>query len=169
MAIGWSGEVKTREKIMLSDEERAEIEQELAHYPTREAACVEALKVVQRRRGWVSDEHLQDVASLLGMTADELDGVATFYSLIFRKPVGRHVVLLCDSVSCWMLGSESLRHHMERTLGVVQGGTTKDGRLTLLPVVCLGACDHAPVMMVDDDLHRDLDGEKVDRILERYG
>ncbi len=153
---------------MLSDDERAEIEQELRHYPTKQAACVEALKVVQRRYGWVSDEHLQNVASLLGMTADELDGVATFYSLIFRKPVGRHVVLLCDSVSCWMLGAESLRRRMEHTLGVTQGGTTKDGRLTLLPVVCLGACDHAPVMMVDEDLHRDVDSEKLDRILERY-
>jgi NADH-quinone oxidoreductase subunit E len=102
------------------------------------------------------------------MTVDELDGVATFYSLIFRKPVGRHVVLLCDSVSCWMLGAESLRRRMEQKLGVTLGGTTKDGRLTLLPVVCLGACDHAPVMMVDEDLHRDLDSEKLDRILERY-
>jgi NADH-quinone oxidoreductase subunit E len=154
---------------MLSDKEQAEIEEELRHYPTKQAACVEALKVVQRRHGWVSDEHLKDVAALLGMTLDELDGVATFYSLIFRKPVGRHVVLLCDSVSCWMLGSDSLRKHMEQSLGVSMGQTTQNGRVTLLPVVCLGACDHAPVMMVDEDLHRDLDKEKIDRILDRYG
>jgi NADH-quinone oxidoreductase subunit E len=154
---------------MLSDKEQAEIEEELRHYPTKQAACVEALKVVQRRHGWVSDEHLKDVAALLGMTLDELDGVATFYSLIFRKPVGRHVVLLCDSVSCWMLGSDSLRKHMEQSLGVSMGQTTQNGRVTLLPVVCLGACDHAPVMMVDEDLHRDLDKERIDRILDRYG
>ena len=154
---------------MLSNDEQAEIEEELRHYPTKQAACVEALKVVQRRHGWVSDEHLKDVAALLGMTLDELDGVATFYSLIFRKPVGRHVVLLCDSVSCWMLGSDSLRKHMEQSLGVSMGQTTQNGRVTLLPVVCLGACDHAPVMMVDEDLHRDLDKEKIDRILDRYG
>jgi NADH-quinone oxidoreductase subunit E len=153
---------------MLSDVERAEIEEELKHYPTKQAACVEALKVVQRRHGWVSDEHLRDVAALLGMTVDDLDGVATFYSLIFRKPVGRHVVLLCDSVSCWILGSDHLRSHMERKLGVALGETTPDRRMTLLPVVCLGACDHAPVMMVDEDLHRDLDQEKVDRILGHY-
>ena len=78
---------------MLTDAERAAIEEELAHYPTKQAGCVEALKVIQHRHGWVSDEHLQDVALLLNMTADELDGVATFYSLIFRKPVGRHVAL----------------------------------------------------------------------------
>lgn len=154
---------------MLSDDERAEIEEELKHYPTKQAACVEGLKVIQRRHGWVSDEHLRAVASLLGMTADDLDGVATFYSLIFRKPVGRHVALLCNSVSCWMLGADRLQCHLERRLGVALGGTTSDRRLTLLPVVCLGACDHAPVMMVDADLYRDLDNEKVDRILERYG
>jgi NADH-quinone oxidoreductase subunit E len=153
---------------MLSDGERAEIEQELKHYPTKQAACVEALKVIQRRHGWVSDEHLQAVASLLGMTADDLDGVATFYSLIFRKPVGRHVALLCNSVSCWMLGADTLCRHMQQRLGVTLGGTTQDGRLTLLPVVCLGACDHAPVMMVDTDLHRNVDEQKIDRILERY-
>jgi NADH-quinone oxidoreductase subunit E len=153
---------------MLTEEERAEIEEELEHYPTKQAACVEALKVIQRRHGWVSDEHLQDVAALLGMTVDDLDGVATFYSLIFRKPVGRHVALLCNSVSCWMLGSEVLCRHVERRLGIPLGGTTQDGRLTLLPAVCLGACDHAPVMMVDTDLHRDLDKEKMERILERY-
>jgi NADH-quinone oxidoreductase subunit E len=153
---------------MLSDAERAEIEEELTHYPTKQAACVEALKVVQRRHGWVSDEHLQGVAALLGMTVDELDGVATFYNLIFRKPVGRHVVFLCNSVSCWMLGSDRLCRHLETKLDVRLGGTTPDGRLTLLPIVCLGACDHAPVMMIDDELHRNLEETKVDRILERY-
>lgn len=153
---------------MLTEAERTTIEEELRHYPTKQAACVEALKVVQRRHGWVSDENLEAVASLLGMTADELDGVATFYSLIFRKPVGRHVVLLCNSVSCWMLGYDRLRAHLEQRLNVSMGGTSEDGRMTLLPVVCLGACDHAPVMMVDEDLHRDLDAGKIDGILERY-
>jgi NADH-quinone oxidoreductase subunit E len=153
---------------MLTDAERAAIEEELAHYPTKQSGCVEALKVIQQRHGWVSDEHLKDVASLLNMTVDELDGVATFYSLIFRRPVGRHVALLCDSVTCWMLGSDQLRRHMERRLDITMGGTTKDGRLTFLPVVCLGACDHAPVMMVDEDLYPDLDSSKIDAILERY-
>lgn len=153
---------------MLTDAERDEIGQELRHYPTKRAACVEALKVVQRRHGWVSDDHLKEVASLLDMTADELDGVATFYSLLFRKPVGRHVVLLCDSVSCWMMGADGVRRHLEKRHGVTVGESTSDGRLTFLPVVCLGACDHAPVMMVDEDLHRDVEVPTVDRILDRY-
>ncbi len=153
---------------MLSDEERHEIEAEVAIYPQKRAASIEALKVVQQHRGWVSDEALDDVAELLEMTPDELDGVATFYNLIFRKPVGRHVILICDSVSCWIMGYDNLLDHLKSRLGIDLGETTPDGRFTLLPSVCLGACDHAPVMMIDDDLHLDLTPERIDKILAGY-
>ena len=153
---------------MLTDAERQEIESHLADYPYKRAACIEALKIVQRQRGWVSDENIKDVAALLEMTPDELDNVATFYSLIFRQPVGRHVILLCDSVSCWIMGYPDIRRRIKERLGIDLGETTPDGNYTLLPVVCLGDCDHAPVMMIDDDHHNDLDQEKLDRILETY-
>ena len=102
------------------------------------------------------------------MTPDELDSVATFYNLIFRKPVGKHVILLCDSVTCWIMGCDRLRQHLTARLGVQPGETSADGRFTLLPIVCLGTCDHAPALMIDDDLHRDVDTEGLDRILEHY-
>jgi len=153
---------------MLSSEERREIEGEMPRYEQRRAACIEAMKIVQRHRGWVSDEAVRDVAELLQMTPDELDGVATFYNLIFRKPVGRHVILVCDSVSCWIMGYERLRRALSTRLGVELGQTTSDGRFTLLPIVCLGTCDHAPALMIDNDLHRDLTPEQLDGILERY-
>jgi NADH-quinone oxidoreductase subunit E len=153
---------------MLTEEERQEIEAELQQYPDKRAGCVEALKVIQRRRGWVSDDSLKSLALLLGMTSEDLDGVATFYNLIFRKPVGKHVILLCDSISCWIKGYDPLREHFKARLDVSMGQTSADGRFTLLPIVCLGACDHAPVMMIDDDLHEDLTVEKIDRILDQY-
>ena len=153
---------------MLTPAEREEIEAELTHYPDRRAVATDAMRVVQRHRGWVSDEALGDVAAFLEMTPDELDSVATFYNLIFRRPVGRHVILVCDSVSCWLLGAERIRDAIAARLGVAPGGTSADGRFTLLPIVCLGACDHAPTMMVDDDLHRDLDPERLDEALGRY-
>ncbi|MBS0181447.1 MAG: NADH-quinone oxidoreductase subunit NuoE [Nitrospira sp.] len=153
---------------MLSDAERAEIEEELSHYPDNQAGSVEALKVVQRHRGWVSDESLKSVAALLGMTSAELDSVATFYNLIFRKPVGRHVIFLCDSISCWVCGCDAMRNSLQNRLGISMGQTTLDGRFTLLPIVCLGACDRAPTMMVNDDLHEDLTAEKINRVLEQY-
>ena len=126
------------------------------------------MKIVQRHRGWISDEALQEIGELLGMTADELEGVATFYNLIFRKSVGRHVILICDSISCWIMGYERMREHLTARLGINLGETTADGRFTLLPIACLGACDHAPALMIDDDLHDDLDPEKIDEILNRY-
>ena len=153
---------------MLSHEERLEIEAERARYPTRQAASVEAMKIVQRHRGWVSDESVKDLAALLDMTADELDGVATFYNMIFRRPVGRHVILVCNSVVCWMLGADRLQAQTAIASGAQSGETSADGRFTLLPIVCLGACDHAPALMIDGDLHGDVDAGRVDQVLARY-
>ncbi len=154
---------------MLTEEERREIEEELPRYATRRAVCIDAMRIVQRHRGWLSDEALQDIAAFLGMTPHELEGVATFYNLIFRQPVGRHVILLCDSVSCWIMGYERVHERLTGHLGIDFGATTPDGRFTLLPIVCLGACDQAPVMMVDEDLHGDLLAEgKLEDILGRY-
>jgi NADH-quinone oxidoreductase subunit E len=153
---------------MLSEEIKDEIGREASHYEQKRAACIEALKIVQRSHRWVSDEHLGDVAALLDMTPDELDNVATFYTMIFRKPVGEHVILLCDSVSCWIMGSASLQQHLSQRLGIEPGQTTSDGKFTLLPMPCLGTCDHAPAMMIDDTTYRDLDPAKIDQILESF-
>ena len=153
---------------MLTAEEVKEIQDELAHYPNTQAVCIDAMLVVQRHRGWVSDESIRDIAELLHMSTADLDGVATFYNLIRRKPVGRHVALICDSVSCWIMGCERVRDQLCTSLGMTLGGSTADGRFTLLPIVCLGACDHAPVMMIDGDLHTDLDEQKVSQVLEGY-
>jgi NADH-quinone oxidoreductase subunit E len=153
---------------MLTPEERQEIEAELARYPTRQAVCIEALKVVQRHRGWVSDEGLKDIGDALDMTAEELDAVATFYNLVFRRPVGRHVALICDSVSCWIMGYEKLCQGLTSRLKVGLGETTADNRFTLLPIVCLGVCDHAPALMIDDDLYRDVEPRQLDELLDNY-
>ncbi len=154
--------------FMLTTEEKREIEEEAAHYQDKRAVCIETLKIVQRHRGWLSDESMRDLSDLLGMTVDELDNVATFYNLIFRKPVGRHVILICDSISCWITGYDQLRKHLRLRLGIGIGDTTADQRFTLLPVVCLGICGNAPAMMVDGDLHVNLDAAKIDRILGNY-
>ncbi|HEX6305957.1 MAG TPA: NADH-quinone oxidoreductase subunit NuoE [Anaerolineales bacterium] len=153
---------------MLTEAERQEIEKELEHYEYKRAACIEALKILQRHRGWVSDEGLTDLAPLLEMSAAELDNVATFYNLIYRQPVGEHVILLCDSISCWLMGYENIRDYLQDHLGIKYGETTEDGKFTLIPMVCLGTCDHAPAMMVGEDLYRDLTPEKIDQIIEKY-
>lgn len=153
---------------MLSEQEIKEIEAHAREVPYRRGACIEALKVVQAHRGWVSDEHIKDIAALLDMSPDEVDNVATFYNLIFRKPVGRNVIFLCDSISCWMMGYEQIYAHLRQKLGIQFGETTPDGQFTLLPVVCLGTCDRAPAMIINEDLHRNVTPEKLDEILQHY-
>jgi NADH-quinone oxidoreductase subunit E len=153
---------------MLSPDEQREIEAELARYEFREAAGIEALKIVQRHRGWVSDEALADLEPVLGLSAAELDAVATFYDKIFRQPVGRHVIFICNSISCWVMGYEEVRDYLLNRLGIILGQTTADNRFTLLPAACLGACDRAPVMLIDDDLHVNLTPPAIDAILARY-
>ena len=154
---------------MLSEQEKHDIRHEASHYEDPRAASIEALKIIQRTRGWVPDDELREAAALIGMSAEELDSVATFYNLIHRKPVGRNVIKVCDSVSCWLMGYDQLRDKLQQKLGVRMGQTTPDKRFTLLTIPCLGTCDRAPAMLVGEDLHRDLeDTNKVDQILEQY-
>ncbi len=152
----------------LSDEEVAEIEEEIAHLPDRESAAIDALMIVQKHRGWVSDESLHAAARLLGMSAAKLDSIATFYNLIFRQPVGQHVVMVCDSVSCYVMGADGLGQAVQEHLGIKFGDTTPDGRFTLLPIVCLGACDRAPTMMIDKDLIGPVEVDGLEAIFAEY-
>lgn len=154
--------------FVLSDEERHEIEHEMEHYPDARAASIEALKIVQKHRGWVPDEAIPAIARLIGISAADLEGVATFYSLIFRQPVGRHVIKVCDSISCHLTGYEALRDAFVRHLGIRYGQTTADNRFTLLPICCLGACDRGATVMIDDDLHGPVEPADVARLLEGY-
>jgi NADH-quinone oxidoreductase subunit E len=153
---------------MLSEEERRDCEKELAHHPRRQSVCVEALKVLQKHRGWVSDRGIEDLAEILGMSSEELDAVATFYNFIYRRAVGRHVIAVCDSVSCYATGSMDILKHLEAALRIRPGGTTEDSRFTLLAVSCLGFCEQAPAVLIDADVHGNLTPEKLDDILSRY-
>ncbi|HEY5470529.1 MAG TPA: NADH-quinone oxidoreductase subunit NuoE [Bacteroidales bacterium] len=153
---------------MLTEEEKKEIIAETKQYPYPAVACIDALKIVQHHRGWVSDESVGDVAELLKVSNEEVDGIATFYSRIYRKPVGRNIILVCDGVSCMVMGYESIYKYLSVKLGVNFGETTYDGRFTLLPISCLGDCDHAPAMMINNDHFNNLTTDKIDSILGKY-
>lgn len=154
--------------FVLHDEDRQAIEHELTHYEQPQAACIEALKIVQRRHGWVPDGAIPAIAEVLGVGAADVEGVATFYSLIFRQPVGRHVILVCDSSSCFLTDYEALYEALSKRLGIRFGQTTPDGRFTLLPVCCLGACDRGPALMIDEDTYGPVAADDVAGLLEAY-
>ena len=155
------------EKI-LTKEQVEEIQEIYKHFPVRSAACIEGLKVIQKYHRWVSDEAVKELAELLLLSPAVVDSVATYYNLIFRRPVGRHVILVCDSVSCWIMGYTEILAHLKNTLAIGYGETTADDRFTLLSVSCLGTCDHAPAIMIGEDLHRGLTVDKLNEILDTY-
>ena len=148
--------------------DREAILEERAHYPYPQAASIEALKIVQKRHGYVPDGAIPAIAETLGIRIADVEGVATFYSLIFRQPVGRHVILICDSSSCFLTDYEELRDAFSAHLGIQMGQTTADGRFTLLPVCCLGACDRGPTILIGEDLHGPVTPDEIPRLLEAY-
>ena len=164
--VGMSDEPDINYRDVLSDKEIAAIEHECSLYEIRPAAAIDALQIVQQQRRWISDESLYAIANMLGMSATELEGVATFYNLIYRQPVGEHVIHLCDSVSCWLHDFQKIADHLSQTLNIEFGQTTADGKITLLPNVCLGCCDKAPALMLDGELVENLDIEAIDKLLK---
>ena len=150
----------------LTEEERKEIEHEFNHYPFKQAATIEALKIVQKYQGWVSDGKVKAIAQLLEISAEEVDGVATFYNRIYRRPVGKKVLAVCDSVTCWIMGYDKIMHHACEKLQIQPGQTTADGRFTVIPTQCLGACDKAPVMLIGEELVESLTEEKFDSLVK---
>ncbi|HWJ30647.1 MAG TPA: NADH-quinone oxidoreductase subunit NuoE [Flavisolibacter sp.] len=153
---------------MLTETEIKGIDHEVNILPHKRAAVIEALKIVQKERGWVSDESINEIAGYLEMSAAEVDSVATFYNLIFRRPVGRHVILICDSISCYVLKYERLYNALQKILQVKFGETTADKRFTILPNACLGCCDKAPALMIDEDLYTNVTEEQLESILSSY-
>lgn len=153
---------------MLNETERTEIEAKLKEADTVRSASIDALLIVQRHRGWVSDEALTDVADYLKIPPADLDSVATFYNLIFRRPVGKHVVSVCDSISCWVMGEPAVQKELRERLGIKPGETTSDGEFTLVPTQCLGACDRAPVIMVDSTKYDNVEPSMIAGILESH-
>jgi NADH-quinone oxidoreductase subunit E len=161
-------EIIHSDRFELTAEERKAIAVEASHFEQPRAAVIEALKIVQKRQGWVPDGAIHAIARELGIGAAEVEGVATFYNLIFRQPVGRHVIKVCDSISCFLTGYEPLRDALSQHLRIGLGQTTADGRFTLLPNCCLGNCDKGPALMLDDDTHGPLQPGQIEQLLEGY-
>ncbi|CDZ93798.1 MULTISPECIES: NADH-quinone oxidoreductase subunit NuoE [Pseudomonadaceae] len=159
--------IKT-DRFALSEAERSAIEHEMHHYEDPRAASIEALKIVQKARGWVPDGACDAIGEILGIPASDVEGVATFYSQIFRVPVGRHIIRVCDSMTCYIGGHESVLDSIKNEIGIEPGQTTADNRFTLIPVCCLGNCDKAPALMIDDDTFGDVQPGGIAQLLEAY-
>ena len=153
--------------MSLPDDLRTAILDAMDSFGGARPPMLESLRLIQQAEGWVSDERLQQAADLLGVTPAELENLATFYSMIFRRPVGETVILLCDGASCWLNGGDAVRDRLMERLGVGFGQTTPDGKYTLINCACLGGCDKAPAAALGRDrkLVGPLDAAGVDALL----
>ncbi len=130
--------------------------------------AVDVMMALQDHHGYLSDAARDQAAELLGMSALEVDELATFYTFIFREPVGRYVIHVCDSLICWMAGEENIVDHLRQQLQIDFGQTTADGLFTLLPVCCIGYCDRAPAILVNRRVHGPLTNSRLDELLQKY-
>ena len=153
---------------ILTAQEIAGIHEYMHHYPQSRAASLDALKLVQKRYGWVSDAQVNAIANILQVPVTDIEGVATFFNRIYRSPVGRHVILICDSIACYLTGYEALAAELKNQLGIEYGQTTSDGRFTLLPICCLGNCDKGPAVLIDEDTYGPVQPDEVAQLLELY-
>ena len=153
-------------RVAFTPEQLAEVRRLQSLYPDPRAALLPVLHMAQEAFGHVSLEVEEYVAGLFELSPAHVHEVVTFYTLFFREPTGRHIVSVCHNLSCHLAGARTIIEHLERRLGVEVGETTDDGRVTLLSVECLCACEHAPMMQVDDRYELDLTPDKVDRLLE---
>jgi NADH-quinone oxidoreductase E subunit len=145
-----------------------EINNLLDQYPDRRAALLPALYIAQKQGGWLSQEMLEVVSDTLNVPEATVKGVASFYSMFKQRPMGRHLIQICTNVACMIMGAEKLVDFLKDTYGLEPGGTTEDGRFSLVIMECIGACDRAPAMLVDTDFYSDLSGERVASVLEGY-
>jgi len=151
---------------MLPEELKKSMIDKIASVDHPRELVVDVMFAIQDHYGYLSDEALEEAAVLLGMTPLEMEELATFYTFIFREPVGKYVIHVCDSIICWMNGYESIREFLSQKLGIKMGETTSDGLFTLLPVCCIGYCDRAPAILINRKVYGPLTPEKLDNILE---
>lgn len=151
--------------MILSESARTRIEELKQKYPQARSAVLPALDIAQREVGYLSEDVLREVAMLMDLPAVETASIASFYTMFYRRPVGKHVIQVCTNISCSLMGAEHIVDVLRHKLGVEEGETTPDGRFTLLTVECLGSCGTAPVMQVDDTYYENLTEEKLDAVL----
>jgi len=149
-------------------ENRARFEEILKRYPPdrRRSAVLPALYLVQHQAGYITANAIRHLAGLLGITAADVEDVVSFYTMFHRKPVGTFVLQVCRTLSCALNGAERVTESLAETLGIKPGETDPSGRFTLVEVECLGACDRAPVVMVNDAWHERLKPEDAPRLID---
>jgi len=152
--------------FQLTPEREKYADELFTRYPTKRAACLPLLHVCQEQNGWISEDVIEFAATRLGLSTAQVKGVVTFYTMFHQRPVAPNVVWVCRTLSCEIRGAKVIQEHLEKRLGCHVGGTSKDGKFSLLKAECLAGCGQAPMIQLNDELHENLTLAELDRILD---
>lgn len=155
-------------KFEFNKNELVFIKKEISKYENKRAALIEILKFIQKRTRWISSSILKSLSKLLDIPVSDIEEISTFYSNIFRKPVGKYIIRYCDSIVCYINNYQMIKDTIECQLCIVAGQTTKDKKFTLLPTSCLGKCNLSPVIMINNITYTNLSSENIKEILEKH-
>lgn len=152
--------------MTLLERRREDIEKHLAKYPHSHSAVMPLLYIAQEEYGHITEDAIQEISELVGMSPTDVKGIIGYYTLYYDKEKGRYLLQICTDLPCALRGAEQFNEHVCQRLGIKPGETTEDGLFTVENVMCIGACDRAPVMQVNFHFHENLDNEKVDKLIE---
>ena len=151
---------------MLSEENQKKIEELRNRYPTMQALLLPVLWMVQEQEGYISLESMKDVAALLHIPLGHILGVVSFYTMLQKKPTGKHHIEVCTNVSCMLRGSGKILEYLQQRLGIKVGETTPDHRWTLSEAECMGSCGTAPMLAIGDEYFENLTIDKIDTLID---
>jgi len=151
---------------MLSESSYRQIQTLMEKYPMKRSALIPALQLAQKEAGYLSKEMICEIAEMFSLTPNEVNEVASFYTMLYKKPVGKYVIQVCTNISCLLCNAEQIMEHLTKRLEIRPGETTPDKKYTLIEVECLGSCGTSPVIQINDQYFEDLTTEKLDKILD---
>ena len=153
---------------MISEQAKQRMRNLAARYPVARSAIMPSLYIAQQEEGYISAEGLQAVAEAIGLTVDDVESVATFYTMYYQNPQGKKVIKVCTSISCYLRNCDSLVSHLEQRLGIKRGETTPDGNYTLMTAECLASCGTAPVLQINDEFVENVTLEMADALIDEW-
>src|SRR5215831_14341663 len=162
------GHPAERNVSMISEQAKQRMRDLAARYPVARSAIMPALYIAQQEEGYITQEALQAVAEALGLTVDDVESVATFYTMYYQHPPGKKVIKVCTSISCYLRGCDALVSHLEKRLVIKRGETSADGNYTLMTAECLASCGTAPVLQVNDEFVENITLEMVDALVDEW-
>jgi len=153
---------------MISQQAKQRMRDLASRYPVARSAVMPALYIAQQEEGYITQEGLQAVAEAINMTVDDVESVATFYTMYYQRPPGKKVIKVCTSISCYLRNCDALVSHLEQRLGIKRGETTADGNYTLLTAECLASCGTAPVLQINDEFVENVTIAMTDTLIDEW-